>query len=224
LYQEIKGILTAPMLAQAHESLQGANWIDGASSAGAHARQVKRNEELDQSSPAWRDINELVVPALLQNREFQSATLPARVSAAYVVRYSGDMSYGSHVDDPVMGGDGARYRADVAVTVFLNSPDSYQGGELRIHRRNESVAVKLDAGSAVAYPAGSVHEVTPVTDGERIVCVLWAQSLVRSAEQREVLADLDDARLALRQATPQAQVTSSVDRAYTNLMRLWAEP
>jgi len=212
------------VLAQVEELLDGTPWVDGALSAGSHARQVKQNQELDQSASAWREINELVVPALIQNREFNSAALPARVSAAYVVRYGPGMAYGSHVDDPVMGGDGARYRADVAVTVFLNSPNAYQGGELRIHRRNESVAVKLDAGSAVVYPAGSVHEVMPVTDGERIVCVLWAQSLVRSAEQREVLADLDDARLALRQATPQAQVTSSVDRAYTNLMRLWSEP
>lgn len=212
------------MLAKVQELLGRAEWASGSASAGIHARNVKQNEEIDQLSAVWKQINELVVPALYGHREFQTAALPARVSAAYVVRYTSEMAYGQHVDDPIMGTQEGRYRSDVAVTVFLNSPHDYEGGELRIHRRNESFSVKLDAGSAVVYPAGSVHEVTPVTEGERQVCVLWVQSLVRSVEHREILADLDDARLALHQTMPKAQVTRSIDRSYTNLMRLWAEP
>ena len=133
------------------------------------------------------------------------------------------MKYQAHVDDPVMGTASGRYRSDVAVTVFLSDADSYQGGELRIHTRFGPVDVKLNAGSVVAYPASSLHEVTEITSGHRLACVLWAQSLVRSAEQREILSDLDEARQALHLSAKAAQVTGSVDRAYTNLLRMWSE-
>ncbi|MCL4160762.1 UNVERIFIED_CONTAM: hypothetical protein GTU68_042785 [Idotea baltica] len=122
-----------------------------------------------------------------------------------------------------MGGANARYRGDIAVTVFLSEPNSYDGGELTIESRFGPVAVKLPAGHAVIYPASSRHEVTPVTRGERIVCALWAQSMVRDPQQRELLHDLNEARQALTQSTPQAQVTQQIERVYANLVRLWVD-
>lgn len=221
---EISQVLSPQDLDRFQDSLSDANWVSGADSAGDHARSVKSNEEMEQSDPRWAAINETVVSRLLNNPNFQSAVLPARVSAAFVARYTEGMAYGPHVDDPVMGALDGRYRADVAVTVFISDADSYTGGELSINTRFGPANVKLPAGSAVAYPASSLHEVTPVTQGERIVCVLWVQSLVRDPSHREILADLDDARRALQQATPTAQVTKVVDRSYINLVRLWAEP
>ena len=126
------------------------------------------------------------------------------------------------VDDPVMG-EGQRYRSDVAVTVFLVEPDAYDGGELRIETPFGPREVKLPAGSAVTYPASSLHEVKPVTRGERRVAVTWVQSLVRDPERRALLYELDVARQALRQVTPEADVTARVDHAYTNLVRMWAD-
>lgn len=219
----IKNVLSAEELSQIASLVDSAQWRAGQHSAGDHAVQQKANEEMDQDCDSWKAINQLVVGRLYQRHDFQSAVLPSRVSAAFVSRYSTGMRYQPHVDDPVMGTATGRYRSDVAVTVFLSDAQSYDGGELCVHTRYGPVNVKLPAGSAVAYPASSLHEVTEVTRGERLACVLWAQSLVRSAEQREILSDLDDARQALHLSASSAQVTATVDRAYTNLLRLWAE-
>ncbi|MEM7260147.1 MAG: Fe2+-dependent dioxygenase [Pseudomonadota bacterium] len=219
----IENILNRDDLQQIASLTATAQWQSGHHSAGAHASDAKINQEMHQGGDSWKAINQLVVSKLYQHPEFQRAALPSKVSAAFVSRYSSGMQYQPHVDDPVMGSAAGRYRSDVAITVFLSDKDSYTGGELRIHTRFGAVDVKLDAGSAVTYPASSLHEVTQITSGERLACVLWAQSLVRSAEQREILSDLDEARQALHMSAKAAQVTDSVDRAYTNLLRMWSE-
>lgn len=219
----IENLLTAEQLTVVHNAVKSASWVAGRQSAGEHAQHRKSNEEMDQTCSSWAAINQTVVSQLYAHADFQSSVLPSKVSAAFVSRCTPGMHYGIHVDDPVMGTSGGRYRCDVAATVFLNESDAYAGGELTIHSRFGPVTVKGSAGSAVVYPASSRHEVTPVTQGERLVCVLWAQSLVRDAAQREILADLDASRRALRQSAPNAQVTETVDHAYMNLVRMWAE-
>ena len=220
---EINQLLSPSVLVEINTLVNDAPWRSGKHSAGAHALEKKSNEEMDQSSQQWQIINQHVVTQLYSNPRFQHKALPLRVSAAFIAKYTTGAAYGQHIDDPVMGGPGGRYRADIAVTVFLNEPDNYDGGELVIQSKFGPSSIKLPAGSAVVYPASSLHEVTPVSSGVRIVGALWVQSLIRDAAKREILADLDDARNALQQATPQAAVTTSVDHAYTNLVRLWSE-
>jgi PKHD-type hydroxylase len=133
------------------------------------------------------------------------------------------MTYGDHLDDPIMGTDGVMYRSDVAVTVFLNAPEEYDGGELVIRTSAGEQAVKLPAGDAVLYPAGSIHHVNPVTRGERLVAVTWVQSLVRDAARRELLYGLNAAREKLLQSAPEAEETAQVNAAYLNLIRMWSD-
>lgn len=223
MLSEINNLLSPADLAKIQGLIGDAQWQSGDHSAGSHARDKKANEEMDQSCQSWTAINQQVVSQLYSHPLFQSMVLPAKVSAAFISRCQPGMYYGQHIDDPIMGSPNARYRSDVAVTVFLSEPDSYDGGELTIQSRFGKVAVKLRAGSAVIYPASSLHEVTPVTRGERIVCALWAQSMVRDDQQREILQNLDEVRQALNQSTPQAIMTQQVEQVYANLLRLWAD-
>ncbi len=220
---EIPDLLDEQSLKNLFELIEQASWVSGKYSAGDHAVDIKHNDEMNQQCDSWKAINQLVVNTLYQHPGFQSAALPSKVSAAFVSRYTTGMKYASHIDDPVMGNRSSLYRSDIAVTVFLSDPDTYDGGELNIHTRFGPVPVKLSAGSAVVYPASSLHEVTEVTRGERLACVLWAQSLVRDTERREILSDLDDARQALHLSASQAQVTKSIDRTYANLLRMWSD-
>lgn len=220
---QLNNVLSADELEQVRQLVDTAEWTHGSVSAGATARKQKSNEEMNQQCDSWKAINKLVATKLYQHREFQSAVLPHRLSAAFVSRYSEGMEYKTHVDDPIMGSPSARYRSDVAVTVFISDAESYTGGELLVHTRFGPVKTKLPAGSAVAYPASSLHEVTAVQNGERLACVLWAQSLVRDAHQREILADLNDARDALNLSAADAKVTHLVDQTYMNLVRMWSD-
>jgi predicted 2-oxoglutarate/Fe(II)-dependent dioxygenase YbiX len=76
---------------------------------------------------------------------------------------------------------------------FCADADSYDGGDLVIESPSGEEAFKPPAGSLVAYPSTTLHRVEPVTRGRRIAAVGWARSLIRSAEQRELLFDLDRA-------------------------------
>ncbi len=133
------------------------------------------------------------------------------------------MTYGDHVDDPIMGSGGGRFRTDVSMTVFLNEPNAYEGGELTVRTPFGDKKVKLAAGDAVVYPSASVHEVAPVTSGIRQVALTWIQSYVRDAAKRELLYELDQAREKLLDDDSEAQEAKYVDRSYANLLRMWAE-
>ncbi len=220
---EIPDVLDAEQLGAVRRLLADAPFVDGRLSAGAAARPVKRNEELDPGDRRVEALNRIVMGALTRNPLYLSAALPHRVAVPFYARYRPGMAYGEHVDDPVMGPPGGRYRSDVSITVFLNAPEEYDGGELVIETTYGPRAVKLPAGHAVLYPSSSRHRVAEVTRGERLVAVTWVQSLVRDPARREVLFELDQARRALIEADPAAEPARRVQAAYANLVRMWAE-
>jgi PKHD-type hydroxylase len=76
----------------------------------------------------------------------------------------------------------------------------------------------------VLYPATSLHQVTPVTGGVRLVAVTWIQSLIRDPGQREILFDLDTARRTLFAREGKSREFDLMSKSLTNLLRLWAEP
>ncbi len=219
----IPGVIAPEQLPIVLDALNHARFIDGKLSAGLAARQVKRNEELDQHDEIATHLGKIVIGSLYHNPVFRSAALPHRIATPFFARYTKGMAYGDHIDDPVMGAGGERYRSDVAITVFLNDPDDYQGGELVINTNFGARAVKLPAGDAVIYPASSLHHVAEVTNGERLVAVAWAQSLVRDPARRELLHELNHAREKLLRESPGSPETAQVDRSYVNLVRMWSE-
>ncbi len=218
----IEKVLDATTLARVQRLLAGAPFVDGSVSAGMAAAAVKHNQEVAQEAAHLNALNALVMRPLVEHRQFQLAALPHRIAAPYYARYQPGMAYGLHVDDPIMGAD-HRYRSDLSVTVFLNQPDDYDGGELEMQTAFGRQAVKLPAGDAVVYPASSVHRVTKVDRGERLVAVTWIQSMVRTAEQRAILYDLGTLRETALLDAPTCEDTRRLDRSYVNLLRLWAE-
>jgi PKHD-type hydroxylase len=220
---EIPALLTHEQCGNVDSLLRNAKFIDGKLSAGEAARQVKANEELSPDAAQLKRLNNIVMGALLAHTDFQNAALPHRVAAPFYARYTAGMRYGEHIDDPVMGPPGQRYRSDIAVTVFLNAPEEYEGGELAIRTRYGRHRVKRPAGDAVLYPADSLHQVEPVSEGVRLVAVTWVQSLVRDPARRELLYELNQARAALMQNQPDSETTRQVDHSYVNLVRMWSE-
>ncbi len=218
----IPRLLNAEQLQTACKMLETGQFVDGKLSAGKEARRMKNNEELSPKSEVLEQLNNLVMGALVRNPIYQSAGLPVRVATPYYARYSTGMSYGEHVDDPIMG-MGDRYRSDLAITIFLSSPDSYEGGELVIRTFMGTQEIKFAAGDGVLYPASSLHQVREVQKGERFVAVTWAQSLVRDPARRELLFELSQARDHLLETAPGTDVTALVSKSYVNLLRMWSE-
>ena len=219
----LPAVLESDELALVRALLAAARFVDGRLSAGAAARRVKNNEEMDPAAQDLERLNRVVMGSLVRHPVYRAGALPLHVASPLYVRYRPGMTYGDHLDDPIMGAEGVKYRSDIALTVFLNPPDEYDGGELVIRTSAGEQVVKLAAGDAVLYPAGSIHHVSPVTRGERLVAVTWVQSLVRDAGQRELLYGLNAAREKLLRDAPEATETGQVNAAYLNLIRMWSD-
>ena len=219
----IANVLDQQRLDFVKQTLEKATFVDGTLSAGMAAKRVKNNEELTIDDSQMQQLNNIVMGSLVQHEEFKAAAIPLRVAAPYYARYSKGMTYGDHVDDPVMGNAGQQYRSDVSTTVFLNEPEEYQGGELVIRTSFGEQKIKLAAGSAVIYPSSSLHHVAEVTNGTRLVAVTWSQSMVRDPAKRELLYQLNQARESLLKTRPDDIETKQIDVSYVNLFRMWAE-
>jgi PKHD-type hydroxylase len=219
----IPDVLDKQRLDFINQVLKDANFVDGTLSAGMAAKRVKNNEELAADEQQMQQLNNLVMGSLVQHDEFKAAVIPFRVAAPYYARYTKGMTYGDHVDDPIMGGAGQQYRSDVSTTVFLNEPDEYEGGELVITTSFGEQKIKLAAGFAVVYPSSSLHHVAEVTKGTRLVAVTWTQSMIRDPAKRELLYQLNQARESLLKNRPDDVETKQIDISYVNLFRMWSE-
>ena len=220
---EIEGLLQSAQLNKIDEVLSRANFVNGQLTAGKAASRVKNNEELKGEPQQMELLIRILTSALAHNSTFRSAVLPYRMADPIFARYQQGMTYGDHVDDPLMGLSGQRFRSDVAMTIFLRDPESYEGGELVVRTTFGEKRVKLKAGSAVIYPSSSLHHVAEVTAGERMVALAWIQSYVRDPAQRELLYELDLAREHLMKTSPDAPTTGLVDKSYANLLRMWGD-
>ena len=218
----LKNVLGARELAKTQELLSSAKFIDGKLSAGKIAAQVKNNQEVASDDPVIDNLNDIVMGNLVRHKTYQRAALPLHIASPYYACYEQGMNYGEHIDDPVMGHQ-HRYRSDLALTIFLNHPTDYEGGELVIQSEFGEQKIKYAAGDAVLYPATTRHYVATVISGKRLVAVSWIQSLIKDNEQRALLFQLSCAREKLLCKQPNEEYTKQVDHVYTNLVRKWSE-
>ncbi len=219
----INAITDAEHLAALRARIDLLEWRDGRETAGAVAREVKRNLQAAMETSAGRRAQDELLPIIADNTIVKAATQPRRLSPLIVSKTGVDGHYGAHVDNALMGKGTARLRTDVSFTLFLTPPSEYDGGELVIHTAGMTQELKGEAGFLVLYPSASIHEVKPVTRGTRIVCVGWIESLIADHAQREMLFDLENLRASLRTSlsTKSAELLT-LDKTIANLLRMWA--
>ena len=156
---------------------------------------------------------------------FICAALPGLVYPPMFNRYAPGMHFGSHVDGAVrlIPGTGRKIRTDVSATLFLCSPEEYDGGELMIEDTYGVHSAKLQAGDMLVYPSTSLHQVTPVTRGVRLASFFWIQSLIRDDGQRSLLFDMDTAIQRLNASGADNSARTSLTGCYHNLLRMWSD-
>lgn len=221
----IPQVLSEQQLGEFRQVLLQARWLDGRATAGHQAIQVKDNLQLPADTPQAKTMGQVIVQALERNPLFISAALPHKILAPRFNCYRGGQSYGLHVDNAVAGEPGSeRIRTDLSATLFLSSPEEYDGGELQVEDTYGSHSVKLAAGDLILYPASSLHRVTPVTRGMRIAAFFWIQSMVRDDGERSLLFQLDNSVQQLnRDLGNGSAVGTQLAGVYHNLLRRWAE-
>ncbi|MFK3736516.1 Fe2+-dependent dioxygenase [Massilia sp. TN1-12] len=224
----IPGVLSPEQVETMRAKLRASDWIDGRASVGEQGARVKRNRQLAEGSPLALELGQVVSAALMGHPLFFAAVLPLRILPPYFNSYAGGEHYGPHVDGAIranrgQSGGAAPVRSDVSCTVFLSEPDEYEGGELTVIDTYGTHEVKLPAGDAIVYPSTSIHQVQPVTDGERVASFLWVQSMVRDDWQRSMLYELDANIQSLRGKHGDGPELVGLTGHYHNLLRQWAE-
>lgn len=221
----IPDVLQAGQVAHMRRLLDAAEWVDGKVTAGFQSARAKDNVQIPEGHPAAREAGAIILRALQQSPLFMTAALPLHVFPPLFNRYSGGQSFGSHVDNAIrqVPGTGHRIRTDLSCTLFLSSPDEYDGGELVVEDVYGVHGVKLPAGHMVLYPSTSLHHVRPVTGGARTSSFFWLQSMVRTDADRTLLFDLDSAVRALARERADHPVAVQLTAVYHNLLRKWSQ-
>ena len=206
--------------------IDAAQWIDGNVTSGHQSALAKRNMQLPEEAPESQQAGQIILEALGRSPLFIAAALPLKIFPPLFNSYEGGQAFGVHVDNAVrvQTGTGFRVRSDLSITVFLEDPQSYDGGELTVETNFGVQQVKLPAGHAVLYPSSSLHRVEPVTRGRRIASFFWLQSMVRDDAARQMMFDLDSSiqALAVDLGHDNAQVIR-LTGVYHNLLRRWAD-
>jgi len=219
----IENLIDAVTVTKLRDWMAEAVFEDGRATAGGNAAKVKRNEQVSDDpknrDPRLLEMQDLVADALWDSDLFAAAAHPKEILSPLFSRYTAGMSYGTHMDNAMM----SDMRIDLALTLFLSDPGDYDGGQLVADFPTGEREVKLPAGSAVLYPATTLHRVAEVTRGQRLAAVTWIRSLVRDAGKREILFDLKTAHHRLSRDLGKTAEVDLISKTHTNLLRRWIE-
>jgi predicted 2-oxoglutarate/Fe(II)-dependent dioxygenase YbiX len=162
----------------------------------ATVRAADRSYAVDQQSRKtnWAEVSDetssLVGDRLMSLRSDVEQVFEIEVGGVQqpqFLRYGEGDFFAAHQD---RGGDGkgARFarQRQVSAVIFLNDetnearPDTYEGGALTLFGlldsndgRSVGLPVTGEAGALIAFPSEMLHEVTPVTRGQRFTVVSW---------------------------------------------------
>ena len=217
----IPELLTASELITIDALIANAGFVDGKLTASLAAKDVKNNLQLEAGSASLAEVQQIINTALSQSPLFNIAALPKTVYPFLVSKYSAGKYYGWHVDSPVMGNP--PIRTDLAMTIFLSDPATYEGGELSIQSGSGVTNFKPAKGDAVLYPCQYLHCVNEIKSGERVAAVTWIQSNVKDPGQRQILFQLNQVHSAMFQQAPNAPATNLLLQTHSNLFRMWAD-
>lgn len=217
---QIKNLLDESQTKKARNFVERADFVEGRETN--RGSKIKNNEQIRQNDPEQSDIAGMIVHALLNNDDVLNTAFPRGIPGPTFSRYQPGMYYGLHMDEAIMNTKPKPLRTDMSVTVFLSSADEYDGGELELWTGTEPQHVKLDAGDAVVYPTGVIHQVRPVTRGTRYAAVTWIQSQIPELKHRQILSHYYQlvARMGAKADETDRLLMESVR---TGLYRLWME-
>lgn len=212
-------LLDGAQVARLVEIASAAEWIDGRASN--PTSKAKNNLQIDGGA-ARDESGKLLGDALKASAAFNEIALPVAIAPPLLSKYQPGMAYALHSDNAFIYLGAETLRNDLACTIFLADPGSYDGGALVIHDGDVKTAFRLPAGHAILYPATMPHEVESVTRGERLSAFTFIQSRIADSARRGMVAELGAlARTERERLDPAAHARLLVIQQ--NLLRQWAD-
>jgi len=182
---------------------------------------AKQNEQLHEPQ-SYQKSSQMLLQAFGRSEEFREFAFPTMIAPPLITRYQPGMHYGAHSDAAFIQLPGGALRSDLSCTVFLNDPESYEGGALHIHLGDAEMQFKLPPGFAVIYPSDTLHAVDPVTKGERLVAITFIQSRIQDPFRRNLLFNLNEVA-ALEGLKMSPENFARLQVVQNQLLRHWGE-
>ena len=220
MFLKIPNVLSDVEIARLRELSRNLRFIDGRASNPANV--TKDNLQADHTDPQYAESVQIVNAALARSREFADFAMPRRMAPPLLSRYQPGMKYGAHADSAMIQVGNIRLRSDVSCTVFINDPASYEGGELTVVLGNQEFSFKGNAGEMFLYPSTTLHEVTPVRSGERLVSITFIESYIADPHRRMQVYELGELS-ALEGDTMQWENRVRLEVVRQNLTRMWSD-
>jgi PKHD-type hydroxylase len=212
-------LLTDAEVAECKQIAASTQFVDGRIT-NPHNK-AKQNEQLHDAS-AYQKSSQLLQQAYARSQEFHEFAFPVRIAPPMMTRYKPGMKYGAHADSAFIQLPQGTIRSDISSTVFLNDPADYDGGELRIRLGDSELSFKLKPGEAIIYPSDSLHQVVPVTRGERLVAITFIQSRIQDPFRRNLLFELNEVA-ALEGLKMSQENFGRLQLVRENLTRYWSD-
>jgi len=215
----ILDILTDTEVAECRKIAAASPFVDGRIT-NPHNK-AKINEQLHDAQ-GYQKSSQLLLQALGRSEEFREFAFPISIAPPLITRYHPGMRYGAHADAAFINLPTGPLRSDLSCTIFLNEPKDYEGGELHIRLGDAELHFKLKPGQAIIYPSDTLHEVVPVTKGERLVAITFIQSRVPDPFKRYMLFELNEVA-ALEGLKMSQENFNRLQLVQANLLRAWGD-
>jgi PKHD-type hydroxylase len=212
-------LLTPQEISECRRIAASASFVDGRITNPHNT--AKQNEQLHEVQD-FQKSSQLLSQAFARSEEFREFAFPAVIAPPLLTRYRPGMKYGAHSDSAFLRMPGGELRSDLSCTIFLNDPADYDGGSLRIQLGDADIRFKLRAGEAVIYPSDTLHEVEPVTKGERLVAISFIQSRIPDPFRRNLLFNLNEVA-ALEGLKMSHENFTRLQLVQAQLLRYWGE-
>jgi PKHD-type hydroxylase len=213
-------ILTPGEIAECRKIAASSPFIDGRITNPHNT--AKQNEQLHDQAGYQRSAR-ILQAALLRSPELLEFAFPVKIAPPLLTRYKPGMKYGLHTDAAYMQLPSLQLRSDLSCTIFLNEPAAYDGGALHARIGDANLRFKLNPGEAIVYPSDTLHEVQPVTKGERLVAITFMQSRIQDPFRRNVLFNLNEVA-ALEGLTMKSENFTLLQLIQQQLLRYWGDP
>ncbi len=220
MFLEIPDILTPQEVARLNALSRAVKFVDGRAT-NPHSL-IKNNLQLDHADAGYRECAELCHAALSRSLEVRNFAFPKLIALPLMTKYTVGMNYGQHADAPFLPIGQRPLRSDLSCTIFLHDPASYDGGELSVQLGSKHIDFKLPPGGAILYPSTTIHQVRPVTRGERLTVITFMESRIVDQTHRELLYQLNEVK-ELESLKMDWENRTKLNYVTASLERLWGD-
>jgi PKHD-type hydroxylase len=215
MFKEIPDLLDAGQIEALRAIAASASFQDGRGS-NPHSS-VKNNLQTYDKGAA-----DILARALYGHEAFVNFAFPVILAPPMLSRYAPGMNYGNHADAAFLPIGDKPLRCDLSCTIFLSDLESYQGGALQIEIGTSQMRFRLAPGSAIVYPSTMLHEVEPVTRGERLAGITFIQSRIADQHRRDLLHELNEVA-ALEGLNMDPRNYARLQLVQRNLLHHWSD-